>query len=80
MSSDCHTMAVQLSIKKSEVSLPFQASRHELQAVTWNATTIVWGDINLPIDVELKPIYFHTSGKWIQKITSGDKPPCRRAG
>ena len=73
-------MAVELSIKKSEATLPFKACRPGLAAVTWNATTIVWGDINLPIDVELKPIYFHTSGKWIQKLTSGDKPPCRRPG
>ena len=62
------TMAVQVSMKKSAVPLPCEVYRHV--AVTWNNTIVICGAGH-----QDPYVYFHISGRWTKKITSGETPP-----
>ena len=60
-----YTMSDKLSIKKSDIQLPFKTANHV--AVTWNAAMIIWEMVE-------SRLCFHVAGKWIEKKMTGDIP------
>ena len=59
-------MPVPFHLQNSEV--PFSRTMQEPLAVTWKDCIIIWKGPRSSV------VYFHVSGKWIEKATSGDMP------
>ena len=71
-------MALPFRFQQSALPLPYGRERH--LAVTWKNAVIVWGGQSISEDDAMSVVYYHISGKWIKKLTSGDMPECNSIG